>query len=294
MNKKPYLALFTSVVSVSFAAIFIVSVSDSVSSISIAFYRLLFTVLLISPFVLLNRYRRKEILELPRSDLYFMCFIGLILAAHFALWITSLKYTSVASSVLLVTAHPIFVGPIAHYFLKEKLSWINTTGIAISFFGVILLVYGNYGFTSLGLQNLEGNILAILGGLAAGIYILGGRKLRTKGVSIYSYAFIVYLIGSIALFFVAISFNVSLTGISLKDFGIIFLMAVVAGILGHTLYNWSLEYIRASLASVALLGEPIGSSLLAYILPWLQQIPTVYTVIGGGFILFGIYLNTKK
>jgi drug/metabolite transporter (DMT)-like permease len=80
----------------------------------------------------------------------------------------------------------------------------------------------------------------------------------------------------------------------LRDYGIIFLMAIVAGIFGHTLYNWSLAHIRASVASVVLLGEPIGSSLLALILPWINQIPSNYTIIGGAVILLGIYLTARK
>lgn len=290
MKNKAYLALFISVVSVSFAAIFIVSCDAP--ALSIAFYRLLFTLLLILPFVLIYRKTRHELLNMPRSTLLIMIGIGIILAAHFALWITSLEHTSVASSVILVTAHPLLVGPISHFFLKERLSAVNATGIVISVVGVIILVYGNYGFAT-GLDTFEGNILAILGGIFAGLYILGGRKLR-KTVSIGSYAFVVYAVGTIVLFVICLLFNAPVINLSLKDYGIIFLMAVVAGIFGHTLYNWSLEHVRASLASVVLLGEPIGSSLLAFALPWIQQTPSYYTIIGGAIILSGIYLTARK
>ena len=80
----------------------------------------------------------------------------------------------------------------------------------------------------------------------------------------------------------------------MQVYGIILIMAVVSGIFGHTLYNWSLEYVRASVASVFLLGEPIGSSLLAYAIPWIHQIPSQFTLIGGGIILLGIYLTARK
>jgi drug/metabolite transporter (DMT)-like permease len=290
MKNKAYIALFISVVSVSFAAIFIVSCDAP--ALSIAFYRLLFTFLLILPFVLLHKKTRNELLGLPRSALLVMSGIGVILAVHFALWITSLELTSVASSVILVTAHPLLVGPVSHFFLKERLSVINAIGIVLSVVGVIILVYGNYGF-ALGLDTLEGNILAILGGIAAGLYILGGRKLR-KTISIGSYAFVVYAVGTVVLFVICLVFNAPVINLSLRDYGIIFLMAVVAGIFGHTLYNWSLEHIRASVASVVLLGEPIGSSLLAFALPWIQQIPSNYTIFGGIVILVGIYLTARK
>jgi drug/metabolite transporter (DMT)-like permease len=222
-----------------------------------------------------------------------MIIIGIILATHFALWITSLTKTSVASSVILVTAHPILVGPVSYYLLKEKLSKINAIGISISVVGVITLVYGNYGYSFMGLDTLEGNIFAMLGGVAAGLYILGGRKLR-KDISVITYAFIVYSVGTITLFFICILFNSPLYNLDIKDYQIIFLMAVIAGIFGHTLYNWSLKYIKASLASVSLLGEPIGSSVLAYVLPSINQKPSIFTLIGGSIILFGIYLTSKK
>lgn len=221
-----------------------------------------------------------------------MILIGLILAAHFALWISSLKMTSVASSVILVTAHPILVAPVSFYFLKEKLSWVNALGIAISLSGVGVLVIGNYGFSAFGLDTLEGNILAMLGGLAAGLYILGGRTLRKK-VSTVTYAFVVYAVGTIVLFVLCLTLAAPVSGLALSDYGIILLMAVVSGIFGHTLYNWSLGYIRASIMSVALLGEPIGSSLLAYAIPWINQQPSMYTIIGGGIILLGIYLTAR-
>jgi len=166
-------------------------------------------------------------------------------------------------------------------------------GICISVMGVIILVLGNYGFNMFSLDSLEGNILAMLGGVAAGVYILGGRKIR-KTVSVASYAFVVYSVSTITLFFICLFFGSPVYGLSSIDLGIILLMAFVAGILGHTLYNWSLEHIRASVASVALLGEPLGSTLLAFVIPWISQVPSYYTIIGGGVILLGIYLTTRN
>jgi len=221
-----------------------------------------------------------------------MILIGVVLAAHFSLWITSLKMTSVASSVILVTAHPILVAPVSFFFLKEKLSVVNAFGITISLAGVGVLVFGNYGFVTLGLDSLEGNILALLGGIAAGLYILGGRMLRRK-ISTLTYAFIVYSVGTISLFIICLALSAPVYNLSISDYTIILFMAIISGIFGHTLYNWSLGYIRASVMSVALLGEPIGSSLLAYAIPWIHQEPSIYTIVGGGIILLGIYLTAR-
>ena len=288
--QKQYLGLIISIIAVSFASIFILSCQAP--PLSIAFYRLLFTTLLIFPFILIRKKTRDELRTLPRATILIMIVIGVILATHFSLWITSLKMTSVASSVILVTAHPVLVAPVSFYFLKEKLSWVNALGIAISLAGVGVLVIGNYGFAAFGLDTIEGNILALLGGIAAGLYILGGRKLR-KTVSTVSYAFVVYAVGTITLFFICLALSAPVYNLTIIDYEIILLMALVSGIFGHTLYNWSLGYIRASVMSVALLGEPIGSSLLAYAIPWIHQEPSLYTVVGGGIILVGIYLTAR-
>lgn len=288
--QKHALGLLISIIAVSFASIFILSCEAP--PLSIAFYRLLFTTLLLVPVLFIRKKTRDEIRTLPRRTIIIMIIIGVILAAHFAFWVTSLTLTSVASSVILVTAHPMLVAPVSFYFLKEKISFINALGIAISLAGVGVLVFGNYGFTAFGLDTIEGNILALLGGIAAGLYILGGRTLR-KTVSTVTYAFMVYMVGTITLFFICLILRAPVSGLLTSDYLIILLMAIVSGIFGHTLYNWSLGYIRASVMSVALLGEPIGSSLLAYAIPWIHQEPSAFTIVGGGIILFGIYLTAQ-
>jgi len=295
LKNKPFFTLFISIISVSFAAIFINTLINlyNTSPLSISFYRLLFTTLIILPYILLHKKTRDELVHIPYKKMLIMMGIGVILAIHFALWISSLEHTSVASSVLLVTAHPVFVGPISHFFFKEKLSAINIVGITFSMIGVFILVVGNYDLGPLTIDTLEGNVLAWLGGVAAGLYILGGRKMR-KTVSVASYAFIVYAIGSIVLFFICLVFTAPLFGFELHIYGIIILMALISGIFGHTLYNWALEHVRAYVASVALLGEPLGSTLLAIFIPWIQQIPSKFTLYGGIFILLGIYLTARK
>ncbi len=291
MDKKPYIALFVSIVSVSFAAVLIKL--SSAEPLSIAFYRLLFTVILILPFIIFFKKTREEIKKIPRKTLFIMIGIGFILAAHFAFWITSLSYTSVASSVILVTAHPILVGPVSHFFFKEKLSKINSIGIIISVTGVIILILGNRQLGAETIDTLEGNILAMLGGVMAGLYILGGRKIR-KTVSVATYAFIVYSISAVILFILCIIFGSELVNISSTDFQIFIAMAIIAGLLGHTLYNWSLKHVRASLASVALLGEPLGSTIWAMAIPAIAQVPSKYTIVGGVIILAGIYMTARK
>lgn len=291
MINKPYFMLFISIISVSIAAIIIVTIDAP--PLSIAFYRMLFTTLIILTLIILNKKYILELKKISKKTFLSMIIIGLILAVHFALWITSLKLTSIASSVILVSVHPIIVGPVSHYFFKEKLSIINLIGILLSIFGVIILVYGNYGFLSLTIDSIEGNILAFLGGIAAGLYILGGRKTRKK-ISIIPYVFIVYSSSTIALFIICIIFNSQLYNLNIIDYQLILLMAIVSGIFGHTVYNWVLKYIRTSIVSVALLGEPLASTVFAIIIPWINQVPSIYTIFGGVIILSGIYMTTKS
>jgi len=293
MNKKAGAGLFISIVSVSSSAILIRSVSESISPLTIAFYRLLFTVLLLIPLFIIFKKYREELLKIDKKTYLIMLSIGVILSFHFAFWITSLDYTTVASSVILVTAHPVIVAPVAYFLLKEKLSVLNIFGIVFSLSGVFILVYGNYGFGVESYNTFLGNIYAILGGIFAGLYILGGRKIR-KTVSVIPYAFVVYLVSTVIIFFMCILSESKLNGISIRDYELFILMAFIAGILGHTMYNWSLKYIKASLASVALLGEPLGSTILAFLTPWINEIPTEYTFIGGIIILSGIYLTSRK
>jgi len=286
--KNPSIILSLSIVSVSFAAIFIVTAESP--PLTIAFYRLLFTVAFIILFFLIKKGYWHELIRLTRSQILVMTGIGVLLSAHFALWITSLTKTSVASSVILVTAHPFIVAPLAYYFFHEKFRTVNILGILLSVCGVGILVFGNYNLSSM---TLEGNVLALLGGITAGGYILGGRKMRTS-VSTPCYALVVYSVACVILFFLCLAFNAPLHASRIQDYAIFFLLAVVSGLLGHTLYNWSLKYIPASIASVALLGEPLGSSLLAMIVPWIKQTPTLYTLWGGIVIFLGIYYTSQK
>lgn len=287
--KREALGLTISIIAVSFASILIKLCSPSTPPLAIALLRLVFTTLLLTPVLLLRPTVRHELRSLPRKSLLIMTLIGVVLAAHFSLWITSLSMTSVASSVILVTAHPIIVAPLSYLFLRERLSALNAAGIAISLAGVLILVTGNQVPGSL--DTLTGNILAWLGGVGAGLYILGGRLMR-RTVSLFTYVLVVYAIASVVLAALILILQVPLTGIPLRDVGLILLMALVSGIFGHTLYNWALGHIKASVASVALLGEPIGSALLA--LAILSQIPPIWTLYGGAIILIGIYLTTRS
>jgi drug/metabolite transporter (DMT)-like permease len=289
MKQEPFLiknnlALIIAIVAVSFSAIFIRWV-DEAEPLAIAAYRLGFTTLVLLPFAIGQRH---EFLKVERRDFGIMVMIGIVLAIHFAFWITSIEETSVASSVILVTSHPLFVGLISHYYLKEKLSLTNAIGIITAFSGIIILTVGDWG---LGSTNFRGDMFALVGAFAAGTYILGGRQIR-KRYNLITYVVIVYGTCTLALFATCLVLAVPLYSFPRNDWILFILMALIPGILGHTVYNWTLGYVKASVVSVSLLGEPIGSSILAVLL--ISEVPTIYTIIGGAIVLAGIYLTYRK
>lgn len=275
------IAIIVAVISVSFSAIFI-RWSDA-HPLVIAMYRMGITSLILLPVVLLKNF--EDLKKIKKGEFLWIFCIGVILAIHFATWITSLKETSVASSVILVTSHPLFVAIISHYFFKEKLKMLGYIGIMIAFIGVIILTLGDFG---IGGSNFRGDVLAIIGGFAAGIYILGGRKMR-RSVPLLPYAFLVYSICTLCLLPASIAISAPIYPLPMREYELFILMAIIPTILGHTLYNFALKYVKAQVISVSLLGEPIGATILAYII--LREGVTWFTIVGGGLILGGIYLT---
>ncbi len=285
--RKSDLAIVIAVIACSFSSIFI-RWSDA-DPLAIAFYRLLFTTLLLLPFVLMKR--GGELKALGGKNVSIMLGIGLVLSFHFSMWVTSLGLTTVASSVILVTAHPILVGTVSHFVLKDKLSKLNFAGIFVGVAGVIILTMGDFSGGPLTGSQTLGNILALLGGVCAGIYILGGRTMR-RSVSVVTYAFLVYLFCTIFLLIQCLVTSTPLFPLPANEYYLFLLMALIPGILGHTLYNWSLKHVTATVVSVSLLGEPIGSSLLAVLL--LGEMPGKWVLIGGPIVLTGILMASMR
>ncbi|UCE74797.1 MAG: DMT family transporter [Methanomassiliicoccales archaeon] len=274
------MAILIAVFSVSFSAIFIRW--SNAHPFVIAAYRMGITCLFLLPLVAV-RYK-DEFKKIQKDELIFMVAIGMVLALHFGAWISSLEETSVASSVILVTSHPLFVAIVSHYLFRERLKTIGYIGIVVAFIGIIVLSVGDLG---LGGSNFRGDILALIGSIAAGTYILGGRKSR-RNISLVPYVFIVYGVCTVCLLGACAVVAAPLYPLPLEEYELFILMALIPTILGHTLYNYALKYVKAQIISVSLLGEPIGSTILAWIL--LEEVPPQFTIIGGCLILPGIYL----
>ena len=285
--RKPDLAIIIAVIACSFGSIFI-RFSDA-EPLAIAFYRLLFTTLLLLPFVIMRS--RDELKNLGGKNIGIMIAIGLVLSFHFSMWVTSLELTTVASSVILVTAHPILVGSISHFVLKDRLSRLNFVGIFVAIAGIIVLTWGGFSGGELTSDMALGDVLAFLAGLCAGIYLLGGRKMRAS-ISLITYAFLVYLFCTIFLLVQCLVTSTTIYPLPANEYWLFLAMALIPGILGHTLYNWSLKHVTATIVSVSLLGEPIGASILALLI--LKEMPGVFVLIGGPIVLAGILLASVR
>ncbi len=285
--RKPDWAIIIAVIACSFGSIFI-RLSDA-EPLAIAFYRLLFTTLLLLPFVIMRS--RDELKNLGPKNVGIMVAIGLVLSFHFSMWVTSLELTTVASSVILVTAHPILVGSISHFVLKDRLSRLNFIGIFVAIAGIFVLTWGDFTGGALTSDMAFGDVLAFLAGLCAGIYILSGRKMRAS-ISVLTYAFLVYLFCTIFLLIQCLITSTPIFPMPANEYWLFLAMALIPGILGHTLYNWSLKHVTATIVSVSLLGEPIGASILALLI--LREMPGIFVLIGGPIVLAGILMASMR
>jgi drug/metabolite transporter (DMT)-like permease len=210
------------------------------------------------------------------------------LSLHFVFWIASLKYTSVASSVVLVNAHPIFVGIGGWLFLKERPGLKLILGICLSVLGSGLISYGDRVISQ---EALFGDGLALLGAVTASGYFLVGRKMR-KDQDLLSYIFPVYSTAGVVLILICFAFRKPFFGYSSSTYLFLFLLALVPQLIGHTTFNWALKYLPASMVAITILGEPVGSTILAYFV--LGEGLTSWKIVGGIAIFAGILVALKR
>ncbi|PLR75193.1 EamA family transporter [Bacillus sp. V3-13] len=275
---NPYLALAVGVISVSTSAI-LVKVASAPSGV-IAFYRLLFSVLLMLPFFLL-RYV-SELRLITKKDWLFSIIAGVFLAFHFILWFESLNYTSVASSTVLVTLQPLFAFVGTYLFFKEMLTGKAIMSGIVAVAGSIIIGWGDFRISGIA---LFGDLLALAACALITAYLLFGQTVR-KRVSLMTYTFVVYSISALTLFVYVMVRNEPLIPTASRDWIYFLLLAVVPTLLGHTLFNWSLKWLSTSTISMAILFEPVGAAVLAYYLLGEQVIMT--QIVGGMIVILGI------
>ncbi len=295
----PYLPLFFSILSISTASLFIRYAQQEVPSIVIALYRM--AIASVITVCLLRSRHFQEYKRLVWADWWKLILSGIFLALHFAAWITSLELTSVASSVVLVTTTPIWVALFSPWVLKEKITRQTFLFLGIAFLGGLLVTFAKachvfggqlvcsaFHSTSGVDKILLGNLLALFGAFMAAGYVMAGRLLR-KSLSNISYTSVVYLVASLILLIFCFLSQQRISGYSTVAIQWLIFLAVIPQLFGHSLINWLLGSMPASLVSIALLGEPVGSSVLALVL--LGEVPVWLEVVGGGLILIGIALS---
>lgn len=295
-----YLALAFGILAVSTASPLIRFAQREAPSLVIAAYRLTLASLMLMPYTLTRH--RKEMKGIPKNAFALVTLSGVFLALHFASWITSLEYTTVASSVVLVTTAPLWVAVLSPLFLREKPALFVVMGLLVALVGGMVVglsescrwAGGRLDCASLALfthgRAFTGNLLALAGAWFAAGYLLIGRKLRPT-LSLPVYTFLVYGVASLGLLAMVGGNRLPLTGYPPQTYLLLFGLALVPQLFGHSTFNWALRYLSAAYVSVALLGEPVGSSLLAYI--FLGETPAILEVSGGVLILVGIYLASR-
>ena len=276
--------VFAGVFFTSLSSIFI-KLSDS-PSIIISAYRMLFASLLWFFPVLFKDL--EELKKINLEDLGWCTLSGVFLALHFATWIASLKITTVASSTVLVSLSPVFVAVFSYFVFKERIKALSVVGIGVSIAGSILIALGD---AQVGGHALRGDFLALAGAVFVGGYLLIGGKLRAwMGVRVY--VFIVYTIAAVVLFLIAIATGVPIYPYPFEEILIFFLLAFFCSILGHSVYNWMLEYVSSTFVSVSTLGEPIFATFLAFII--FKEIPNILAIAEGAAVIAGLYIYIKS
>lgn len=281
---NPAIILLVGVLAVSSGAIF-VRLAESPPLVTAA-WRLTLATLVLLPYALWKS--REELARLSRRELGVGALAGLFLALHFATWISSLSFTSVANSVVLVNTAPVWVALMTPWLTHDRVSRRAWLGIAASVTGAVIIGFGDFAG---GGRALVGDGLALVGSLALAIYLLLGRKLREK-LSLPGYLTVCYSSATVLLWACVFAAGLPATGFNAMTWGALFGMALINQHLGHSSYNWAMKYFSAGFIAVCLLGEPVIGSLLAWWL--LGEALTWGKALGGAIILFGIYLAATE
>lgn len=283
---SPMSALAVAVVAVSTSAI-LVRASHAPPVVE-AFYRVLFMTATVAPFV---RPHTPAIRGLSRRDHLVVVASGVALALHFLAWFTSIELTSIAASTVLVQTQPVFVAFGAWLLLDEPPNRYVTAGIVVALAGATLMPLSSLlGADLVGVDPLVGDALAVVGALAGASYVLAGRSTRQR-LALVPYTTLVYGVCTLTLLVVVLATGHPLFAYGPREWALFLAMALVPGFFGHTVINWVLAHVESSVVSVALLGEPVGSAILALLV--FTEYPGPATILGGLVVLAGIYVTTR-
>jgi drug/metabolite transporter (DMT)-like permease len=279
VDRRDLLLLVVGVTAVSFSAV-LVREADA-PSFAVAFYRCAMASVILVPLGLLRH--RDEYRRLSPRQWRLAVASGVVLAAHFATWISSLSFTTVAASAVLVQTLPLWVAAFGR-FVGERPTRRALTGMGIAVVGTAIIAGG--GFHG-GSRAVVGDLLALAGAIFAAIYVLLGRSLRQE-LSLVTYSSIVYAAAACVLGLVMLVSGTAFFGYPSETWLMFVLITAGPQFLGHTTFNYLLGHVRASIVAVALLAEPVGATILAWII--LDEPPGAATVIGGAVVLIGVYV----
>lgn len=285
MQRRHLVLLALGIVAVSFSSVLVrIAGNDDAPAFAIAFYRCAFASLVLVPLAWLRH--RAEVRSLSPAQWRLALLSGLVLGAHFATWIPSISLTTVAASAVLVQTQPIWVALFGR-FVGERPTRLGLVGIAIALAGTLVISGGGF---QAGSRAAAGDLLAIAGALFAAIYVLVGRNLR-RSISLVTYTGIVYTTSAIALAGVMLVSRTPFTGFSPKVWGLFALITLGPQFGGHTVFNYLLGHVRASIVSVSLLAEPVGAAVLALLM--LGEVPPASTLAGGAVVLAGVFVALR-
>jgi drug/metabolite transporter (DMT)-like permease len=275
---SPFALLAVGVAAASLSPI-LIRYADGADALAISFWRCAAGVALLLPFA------RRKLRRMPRGELTLPSVAGLFLAVHFATWIASLEFTSVAASVVLVSTTPIFVALTMSFVFKDRLGpgvWI---GILLGLVGTTLVGGADFGGSS-----LRGDALALAGGAAAAGYVLAGQRSR-QTLGILEYAVVTYGVAAVVLAVACVAAGAPLVGYPGGTWWAIAGLVVGPQLLGHTMINFVLADIDATTVSMTIMAEPVIATVLAYVL--FSEVPGALVYPGGVAILLGIYQVTR-
>jgi len=281
----PYLAILLGLLGVSSSSILFQF--TSADPLVAAFYRLAIAALLQAGSLLFSPRGRSP---MSCQDVWRCVASGLFLACHFGTWFFSLRLTSITASTVLVSTHPFIVLAYNRLFRGERPAGASLAGVLLAVAGAAVVGWGDLSADS---QALLGDALAFLGAVAMAGYLLLGRRLRSS-LSTITYSTLTYGTAALLLGMTSLVRGVRLHGYSAADWLVFVALAIFPTLLGHILFNWALRFVPAAVLSVSILGEPVGASLLAWLL-W-RQVPAAATWIGGSLVLAGtaLYLRSSS
>lgn len=284
-------ALFVGLSTFSLSPILVRFASDA-PGMTIAVWRTVIAALSLVPFALFRI--RDEVRAFERRDYGLILVGGVLLGLHFATWIESLYHTSVASASVLVTTSPIFLAVLGYVFLKERLSRRVNAAIVMAVGGAALIGLGDLS-AEVGSAPLFGNALALTASLVFSVYILVGRVVRQK-TSWLAYVFPLYTVTAATILVIALVLGTPLFGFSPSFYALCAAMAIGPQILGHGSFNYAVRYIPAAMLGLLSLIEPIGASILAYLL--FDEVPSGIAILGMiivlGAISFAILYRRRR